>query len=52
MRIDFILTKSTFPLPIMQSIALPTKIGAYSVRPTVTAAKNIDKIKKYLYFPI
>ena len=36
----------------MQSIALPTKIGAYSVRPTVTAAKNIDKIKKYLYFPI
>ena len=36
----------------MQSIALPTKIGAYSVRPTVTAAKTLIKLKIFIFSDI
>lgn len=46
------LSKSTFPLPIIKSTALPVSIGTYKVSATVTAAKLMITLPVFYIFYI
>ena len=47
-----IAAKSTFPAPMMQSIASPTSSGIYKVSATLTAANSIETASPHLYEPM
>ena len=50
-KMTFRAEKSTCPLSTIQSMASPTRMGTYSVNPTVTIAKTKVSEREKGYFP-